>query len=49
MIMINGQAPEWKGKHMGTVKGKSFEWSRRERKTHQERKSEIASRDSNKK
>ena len=29
---------EYKGHHNGTVKGKSFEWSRRERKTHAERK-----------
>lgn len=35
------KAPEWRGKHMGTVKGKPFEATRRERKTHAERKAEI--------
>lgn len=36
--------PEWRGKHMGTVKGKPFEATRRERKTHAERRAEIVAR-----
>ncbi len=34
----------YKGMHNGTVSGKSFEASRRSRKSHAERRSEIASR-----
>lgn len=48
-MVVNGKAPEWKGKHMGTVKGKSFEWSRRERKSHTQRKADIASKEASKK
>ena len=42
MIQLNGQVPEWRGKHSGTVKGKPFEGTRRERKTHAQRKADIA-------
>ena len=37
------------GMHNGTVKGKGFERSRRERKSHAQRRAEIASREKGKK
>jgi hypothetical protein len=42
MVLI-AKVGEWKGKHMGTVKGKPFEATRRERKTHAQRRADIAS------
>jgi hypothetical protein len=37
---------DWKGMHQGTVAGKGFAKSRKARKTHAQRTSEIASRSS---
>lgn len=40
---------EWKGMHNGTVAGKSFEGSKRARKSHAQRKRDIADKDRSKK
>jgi len=44
MIIIS-EKKEWKGMHGGSVRGKGFEDTRKERKTHSQRKMAIASRE----